>query len=150
MKKKVSLLGAILALTFVLSSAGCSKDNEPANEDVATPNDMKISVEANGNTVIFELNDSSAAKSLYNQLPLTLPVENFGSNEKIFYPPERLDMSNTPIMGGSAGGLAYYEPWGDVIMFYGNYGPMPTLGRAIQGVEHISSMTGTIQIRKVE
>ncbi|MBM7421320.1 MULTISPECIES: cyclophilin-like fold protein [Chryseobacterium] len=140
---------AILVVTFTLSFAGCSKDDD--TQDVST-SDMKISVEANGDgkVIVFELNNSNAAKSLYNQLPLTLPVQNYSSNEKIFYPPQKLDVTNTPVTGGTAGGLAYYAPWGNVIMYYGNFGAMPTLGRAIQGVEHINGISGTIQINKVE
>ncbi|MBM7421319.1 MULTISPECIES: cyclophilin-like fold protein [Chryseobacterium] len=119
---------------------------------VPSTNTLKISVEANndGNIIIFELNNSSAAQSLYNQLPLTLPVQNYSSNEKIFYPPQSLDLTNTPVVGGTAGGLAYYAPWGNVIMYYGNYGPMPTLGQAVQGSQYINGLSGTIQIKKVE
>ena len=40
---------------------------------------------------VYELNNSQAAAELYDQLPLTLEVEDYSTNEKIFYPPEALD-----------------------------------------------------------
>ena len=47
---------------------------------------MKIRVSDGTNTIIFELNETSAAKSLYQMLPLKVTVENYSNNEKIFYP----------------------------------------------------------------
>jgi hypothetical protein len=113
---------------------------------------MNISVKTNGNTVVFELNDSTAAKALYAQLPLSIAVENYGNNEKIFYPPEKLNTSDTPLAESCrVGTLAYYAPWGDVVMFYGSFGSasgLYVLGEAISGSEHIRGMSGAIEIEK--
>ena len=46
---------------------------------------MKMKIKADKSEVVYELNDSQAAKELYGQLPLDLNVENFGSIEKISY-----------------------------------------------------------------
>lgn len=106
-----------------------------------------------GKTIIFQLNDSSAANALYNQLPLTIETENYGGNEKIFYPPEKLDVSNTPMAKGPAGTLSYYEPWGDVAIFYGECrgsSGLYELGEAVSGTEHISQITGQIELKKLD
>lgn len=110
---------------------------------------MQISVQANGNTIIFELNNSQAAKDLYAQLPLNIKAENYSSNEKIFYPPNKLNTKETPLAHGKIGTLAYYAPWGDVVMFYGNFGSasgLYELGHAISGVEYIKNISGTIKL----
>ena len=83
---------------------------------------MKISVKANGKTTVFELNNSPAAKELYSQLPLSIRVEDYSDNEKIFYPPKKLNTADTPTANARAGTLAYYAPWGDVVMFYKDFG----------------------------
>lgn len=114
---------------------------------------MRIKVETNGSEIVFELNDSQAAKDLYEQLPLTMENEDFSNNEKTFYPPEKLDVSDAPGTDGSIGTLAYYEPWGDVVLFYGSYQPnsaLYALGRAISGSEYISEISGEIIIAPVE
>jgi hypothetical protein len=114
-------------------------------------NIMKISVKANDNTTVFELNNSPAARDLYAQLPLSIKVENYGNNEKIFYPPKKLNTTDTPKADARAGTLAYYAPWGDIVMFYGNFGSaagLYELGHAISGSEYIQGMSGTIQIEK--
>lgn len=111
---------------------------------------MKIRIEANGKTTVFELNDSTAAKELYGQLPLDIKVEDYGGLEKIFYPPQKLSTTNTPLVSSANNGtLAYYAPWGDVVMFYKKFGSaagLYELGQAIAGEEHINKMSGTLRI----
>lgn len=109
----------------------------------------QISVQFGENTVIYELNDSPAADSLYEQLPITTEVEDFSTNEKIFYPSQELDTSDSPVAEGGAGTLAYYAPWGDVVMFYDDYSANSSLfelGHAVSGGEQIGEMSGTIVI----
>lgn len=113
----------------------------------------RIEVTGNNGTVVFELNDSEAADDLWAQLPLNVAVENFSNNEKIFYPENDLRTSNTPLAEGGAGTLAYYMPWGNVVMFYGTFNPNSSLyglGRAVRGADLISSFSGTLRIEKAE
>nr|WP_164516893.1 cyclophilin-like fold protein [Clostridium transplantifaecale] len=112
---------------------------------------MKISVEGNGHTVVFQLVDNSASRSLYKQLPFTVEVQDYSNDEKIFYPPEKLDITDASLGQGPAGSLAYFSSWGNVIMYYGSYGPyngLYELGTAISGSEFIETMSGTLQIQK--
>jgi len=114
---------------------------------------MKISVNANGNTTVFQLNDSRAAKDLYAQLPLNIEVEDYSHNEKIFYPPKKLATSDTPLADARAGTLAYYAPWGDVVMFYKTFGTasgLYELGHAVSGMEHIKDLSGMIKIETAD
>lgn len=114
---------------------------------------MKIQIEANGNKIIFELNDSQIAKDLYAQLPLTTENEDFSNNEKTFYPPEKLDVTGAPHTDGSVGTLAYYEPWGDVVIFYGAYNPndaLYELGKVSSGSEYMEAIIGKMTITATE
>ena len=78
-------------------------------------------------------------------------MENYGNNEKIFYPPKKLNTTDTPQADAQAGTLAYYAPWGDVVMFYRRFGSasgLYELGHAVSGSEHIQGISGTIRIEK--
>ena len=100
---------------------------------------------------VITLNNSDAAKNLYAQLPLSIKVENYSNNEKIFYPPEKLDITATPKADAKAGTLAYYAPWGNVVMFYGSFGSAPglyELGHAVSGQGYINGMSGRIRVEK--
>lgn len=120
------------------------------NTDIA--NGAKISVKSGKYTITYQLNDSRAAKELYAQLPLTIKVENYSDNEKIFYPPKELKTSGTPKSKGRKGSLAYYAPWGDVVMFYesaGSASGLYELGTVVSGKEHISKLSGKITVSKL-
>ena len=98
---------------------------------------------------LYALNDSPAAATLLEQLPLTVQVEDYSSNEKIFYPPQKLDISDSPAASGGSGTLAYYAPWGDIVMFYGDFDENPSLyelGRIVSGEELLSQLDGSITI----
>ena len=119
----------------------------------AQPETRQIRVTCDGAEAVYELNDSAAADALYAQLPLTLPVEDFGTNEKVFYPPDALDTSDTPLASGGAGTLAYYAPWGDVVLFYDEYSANSSLyelGRIVSGGELVSGFSGEITVEAVE
>ena len=117
------------------------------------PETRQIRVTCDGAEAVYELNDSAAADALYAQLPLTLPVEDFSTNEKVFYPPDALDTSDTPLAFGGTGTLAYYAPWGDVVLFYDEYSGNPSLyelGRIVSGGELVSGFSGEITVEAVE
>lgn len=128
---------------------GLSVDEEETNMQEAE----RISVRFGDNQIICELNDGTAAKALYEQLPLTVEIEDYSNNEKIFYPPQPLDTGDSPMAQAGAGTLAYYEPWGDVVFFYGDYNENPglfELGQVTSGAEIISEMSGTVTIEGIE
>ena len=142
--------GDIQAWAAELGFSQPQNTTETEEENVET---SQISVTCGDMQVVYELNDSPAAQSLLSQLPLTVAVEDFSTNEKVFYPPQELDTSDTPLAEGGAGTLAYYAPWGDVVLFYDSFsanGSLYELGEAVSGVENIGQMSGTITLETVE
>lgn len=114
---------------------------------------MRISVSDGSNTIIYRLNGSPSAKSLYNMLPLDVEVENYGDNEKIFYPEAALDTEGGIEGSGEAGGLALFLPWGNVVMYYDHFDAYPglyILGEAIEGVERVQDLAGMLRIEVVK
>lgn len=80
---------------------------------------------------------------------MTIEVENFGDKEKIFYPPKHLSLSHTPLADAQKGTLAYYEPWGNVVMFYKPFGKgagLYELREIIHEKDVISQLQGTLKI----
>ncbi len=157
MKRKLFLvLSCILSIALLLT--GCKNGQQTSEQPSASSEtlnasetSMQIRIESDTQSIVFQLNNSSAAQSFYEQLPLSVAVEDYAGSEKIFYPPEKLDVSNTPMAEGPAGTLAYYEPWGDVAIFYGACGGadgLYALGEALSGAEQIESLSGEIRIEK--
>ena len=160
--KKLYTLGVVTGICFLLAAYGTgsssqfkqSNKEETSSKELENKKEttMQMSVSANGNTIIYELNDSKAAKDLYEQLPLSIKAEPYAKNEIIFYPTSALDVSDTQLAsGGGAGTIAYYAPWGDVVLFYDSFGSasgLYELGQVVSGSEYIKSMSGTISLTK--
>lgn len=163
MKEMKSLKKAVILSTglMILALAGCQNQNHKTESDKRKSEEkekdekepMKIQIETNGNKIVIDLNNSQAAKDLYTQLPLTVENEDFADNEKTFYPPEKLDVTDAPHTDGSVGTLAYYEPWGDVVVFYGEYHPndaLYELGKVSTGSEHMKEISGEMTVSVIE
>lgn len=94
-----------------------------------------------GETVLYAaLEDNSAAQSLYDMLPMTLTFEDFNGIEKIAYPAEKLDVSGAPQSSDpGVGTLAFYEPWGNLSIFYQDF-------RVSEGLVPLGSIEGDMTV----
>lgn len=135
-----------------IQKEGNNSNTNINDNDIRKEDSMLIIVSDGENSITYELNNSTAALDLYNQLPLTVDVDNFSANEKIFYPENKLDIKDTPnATSGNSGALCYYAPWGDVVMFYDSYSSssgLYELGKAVDNVDKIKDLNGKITIEK--
>jgi len=84
---------------------------------------MKILLKTANTTLTATLLDTPATRDLFAQLPLTLDLSDYASTEKIAYLPRKLTTRDAP--SGSApevGSVAYYAPWGNLALFYKDFG----------------------------
>lgn len=104
-------------------------------------NVMKIRLHINGRITTATLDDSAAARDFLALLPLTMTLEDYHATEKIAYLPSKLSTQGAPAgITPQVGDLAYYAPWGNVALFYRDFGYSPgliRLGRFDSGVEAI-------------
>lgn len=83
---------------------------------------MKIAMTFNAMTMTAKLYDNPAARDFYSMLPLSLAIEDYGSNEKIAYLPRKLNEEGSgPFGNEQPGDLCYFMPWGNLAMFYAPY-----------------------------
>ncbi|WP_066913371.1 cyclophilin-like fold protein [Millisia brevis] len=108
---------ATLAVVAVLGLTACSAATDPAGPGGA--NVTPISIVIGGRTLDAVLSDNPAARSLLDQLPLTLDFSDYGGQEVLAQPPRPLDMDGMPA-GESApsGTIGYYAPDDVVVLYY--------------------------------
>ena len=83
---------------------------------------MKISLSAHSSVLTATIFENSSARDFLTLLPLDLKMEDYASNEKIGYLPRKLTTEGSGPYGNEAiGDLAYYAPWGNLIIYYGPY-----------------------------
>ena len=122
--------------------------------DSSASDNVMIKISDGVNSITYELNQTSAALSLYEMLPLEVTVQNYGNNEKIFYPSTAVSYGADCIEEDCpAGTLALFSPWGNIVMYYGpanRYSGLYILGKAVEGADKISSLSGTIRVEAIE
>lgn len=122
---------------------------------VRLESEMKIEIEVEGATIAAVLEDSPAARDFASLLPLTLTLEDYHSTEKISALPRRLNVEHAPAgFDPSPGDLTYYAPWGNLAIFYRDFGysrGLVKLGAIVAGVDALQvpgALTATIRRAK--
>ncbi len=84
---------------------------------------MKIRITVGDKVLTANMENNDTAKDLVSQFPLTVTLEDYASTEKIFYPDRKLSTKGAPSgYKPSVGDITYYAPWGDIAIFYKNFG----------------------------
>ena len=114
---------------------------------------MRIEIEVGGTVVVAALDDSAAARDFAALLPLALTLEDYHATEKISLLPRKLSTDGAPAgYDPSPGDLAYYAPWGNLAIFYRDFGystGLVRLGTILADLEEFSvpgSMTATLRL----
>lgn len=132
-------------------SAAESEESSMTEKNPLTLSDTKIQITWNGRTAVFQLYDTTAARELCAQLPMTLDTTNFRDAQWMFYPPEKLNVTQEEAYhDGKRGELSYYEPWGDVFILYEDFyagDEMHRLGVCVEGIGYLAEMSGTVTVK---
>ena len=86
--------------------------------NLAFGGEMRVEFVCEDGVAVSVLNDTNSAKSFYEILPLELNLKDYAGREKIAYLPKRLEILGDPSSDGKVGDLAYFAPWGNLVLFY--------------------------------
>jgi hypothetical protein len=93
--------------------------------------------------------DNKTTQDFISLLPLTLTFEDYGETEKISYLPTRLSTEDAPSGSDlSVGDITYYAPWGNLAIFYRDFGysnGLVILGKLDNGVEAFN-VPGSVRV----
>ncbi|WP_338731329.1 cyclophilin-like fold protein [Mangrovimonas cancribranchiae] len=126
---QLSVLG--LFLSFLALKAEFKEDVVQQK----TIKDMKLKITFSNVELTATIYDNPTSRDFISMLPITTELEDYASNEKIFYPEEKLTKEGAPSgYEPKTGDITYYAPWGDVAIFYKDF----------------SYSTGLISLGKIE
>ena len=164
-----------LAILFVsiVSHAACSAEKESSNAP-ASPQEgrtnasvtqvrpspqqmegsMRVRIRAGERILTARLEDSEAARGFAVLLPLELNLRDYASTEKIADLPRQLPTGGAPPgVDPEVGDIAYYEPWGNLAIYYRNFGysrGLVRVGRIEADAETLRSLDGPAIIENIE
>lgn len=111
--------------------------------------EIKITI-GKGTVLTATLENNEAARGFAAMLPLELVLEDYNATEKIADLPKRLSRHGAPAaLDPEPGDIAYYAPWGNLAVFYCDFGPSPgliRLARVDSGVEAFA-VAGPVKAR---
>lgn len=110
---------------------------------------MEIRLRVDNAVVTATLVDSETTRDFVSLLPLTLTLEDYAGTEKISDLPRRLSTEGAPAGSDpSVGDITYYAPWGNLAIFYRDFGyasGLVILGR-IEGDVRILTNSETVNV----
>ena len=161
-RPRVSLAAAlaVVGLTSCGSADPASDGTSPPAADTsaaATPppgqdttDRTPIRIEIGDRTVAATLWDTSASRSLLDQLPLTLEFSEYGGQELTAEPPRALDMDGMPEGDApQAGDVGYYAPTGVLALHFtdiGYFTGSARLGRIDGDLSALRGLSGTVSV----
>ncbi|MNS77889.1 hypothetical protein D3C72_1114810 [compost metagenome] len=145
------MLTRAMALLLVATSAVAATD-EVSHSRRET---MKIRMTMAGKVITASLEESDSARDFFAMLPLTLPFEDYAETEKIAYLPGKLTTQGAPKgIDPNVGDICYYAPWGNLAIYYRDFGyssGLIRLGRITSGLDALTAQpSGTLTIEAVK
>jgi hypothetical protein len=99
----------------------------------------KIRITVEGTEITATLDDNATSRGFISLLPMTLILEDYSETEKVGDLPKRLSTEGAPEgTDPSVGDITYYAPWGNLALFYRDFGyarGLVHLGRVESGIE---------------
>ena len=145
---KQILLAAALTLLPLTNNACCQEKRDDSRVAEA---EFKIRIVIGDAVLTATMYESPTTLDFLSMLPLTTKLEDFAGTEKISYLPRKLSISDAPSGSDpSAGDIAYYSPWGNLAIFYRDFGysdGLVILGRLDSGIDLLAKYEGSIEAR---
>ncbi len=130
----------ILLVAFVFSTNHIAY----AKED----NLMKIRITSGDTELTATMYDNATAKDFIALLPLTLKITDYASTEKVADLPKKLSTQGSPSgYKGTTGDITLYAPWGNLAIFYKDFGyasGLVSMGKIDNSGSDIKKLSGNV------
>jgi len=106
-----------------LMSCFCRAEDRKTGTSDQKPATMKIRLKIGNETLSATLIDSPTTREFLSLLPLTVEMRDYAQTEKVADLPGKLTTKGAPSGSDPAvGDIAYYAPWGNLAIFYKDFG----------------------------
>lgn len=120
-------------------SVANAQPSEGKSQEQRAETMTKIRITISGKQLTAAIEDNAAAKDFLSLLPMTLTLKDYNNTEKVSDLPTRLSTEGTPDgLDPEAGDITYYAPWGNLAIFYRDFGyasGLVRLGKIESGIE---------------
>lgn len=131
---------------------GNGSDNENGNNNGNNENTQisKLKITIGDKVLTATLANNATARDFLTLLPLTMELSDYNNTEKINYLSRRLSTTGAPSsINPEIGDVTYYAPWGNIAIFYRDFGVsngLVLIGKIDSGIETLQ-VSGSLQAR---
>ncbi|UII25722.1 hypothetical protein LVD15_20800 [Fulvivirga maritima] len=143
---------SFISLLCIISFTACTqnKDKQTTHKQEILQN-MKLKIKIGEVELTATMYDNPTTKDFISMLPISTPLKDYASNEKIFYPERKLSTADAPSGYEAAkGDITYYAPWGDIAIFYKDFsyaGGLISLGKIDDNrIEQLKTLSGDKEV----
>lgn len=115
------------------------------------PVNTRIVMRFDNQAIYVAMNDSQASNDFIAMLPIALQFRDYSSTEKVSDLPRKLSTSGAPAgYDPPVGDLTYYAPWGNLAIFYRDFGyanGLVSLGKLESGIDLLAAKQGEFSVQ---
>lgn len=116
-----------------------------------TVQEMKIKLIFGETVLTATMDDNRTSRNFISLLPLRVKFDDYANTEKITYLPGKLSTENAPKgYDPSVGDITYYAPWGNVAIFYRDFGyanGLIKLGKIDSGINSLQRIDNQSEVK---
>ena len=131
------------------ADAANGQDQAPA----VTEQTMRIRITTTDQVFTAVLEDSETARDFASLLPIEVTLDDYNRTEKVADLPRRLSTAGAPDGADPVvGDIAYYAPWGNLAIFYRDFGysrGLVRLGRLEGHIEALAKIDAPVRIELI-
>ncbi len=117
-------------------------------------NIMKIKMTSGSAELTATMLDNATSRDFMSLLPMTLTLEDYAATEKVSDLPRKLSTQGAPPgHDPSIGDITLYAPWGNLAIFYEDFGyasGLIILGKIDSGIDTLSQLSGEVTFERME
>lgn len=145
------ILYSLLLMFHCTQLYACNGNDNKVTENnvnnISKMDSIKVKITIGQKVATAILYDNPTSRDFVSQFPLTLEMEDYNRTEKINLLAKKLTSKDAPKgFDPSIGDITYYEPWGNIALFYKDFGysnGLISLGKIISGLDAFAG-SGTI------
>lgn len=139
-EKYILMLGFVICLTFY-----CNGQKKVEGNNMTNSERYNIKIIIGDTTLTATLIDNPTTRDFISLLPLDLKLDDYAGTEKVSYLTKKLSTEDSPSgFDPSVGDISYYAPWGNLAIFYKDFGyakGLINLGKIDGGIEILNTAT---------
>jgi len=147
MHKKPGRRLIIFSLSIALMASSVSIYGEEKNL-------MKVRISSRDRVLTATMLDNATSRDFMSLMPITLTLKDYAGKEKVSDMPRKLSTQGAPPGSDpSVGDITLYAPWGNLAIFYNDFGyasGLIILGKIDSGIDKLSKLEGKVTFERIK